>query len=154
VALLVPWPLVRQAILRRLRANLVLAASLPGDWSEGFAPQTTNYPLGVVSLIPSPSNYDWSGVVHDLYVDVAVFAEDQGDAASIDQLAFTTLQDASLAVTGLTSLSCRRISNFSLQDVDQEGKAIYEPGGTYEVRVSQSNPTLSTLIVTLDSTIA
>jgi hypothetical protein len=153
VALIVPWPSVRQALIRGLRANLVLAAGLPGDWSEGAAPPTTEYPLGVIALVPSPSLYDWTGVVHDLLVDIVIFARDSGVAASLDQLAFTTLQDASLAVTGLTSLGCRRTGSLSLQDVDDQGKAIFEVGGTWRIRVSQSNPGVQTLVVTGDSDI-
>jgi hypothetical protein len=153
MALIVPWQPVRQALIRALRANLVLAAELTGDWSEGAAPPDTDYPLGVIALVPSPSLYDWSGVVHDLLVDIVIFARDQGDAASIDQLVFTTLQDARLAVTGLTSLGCRRTGSLSLQDVDDQGTSVYEVGGTWRIRVSQSNPGVQTLIVTGDSTI-
>jgi hypothetical protein len=153
MALIVPWPSVRQALIRALRANLVLAAGLPGDWSEGAAPPKADYPLGVIALVPSPSLYDWSGVVHDLLVDIVIFAEDAGEAASLDQLAFTTLQDARLAVTGLTSLGCRRTGNLSLQDVNDQGTAVFEVGGTWRIRVAQSNPAAQTLIVTGDSTI-
>ena len=154
MALNLPWQSVRQAMIRALRANLVLAAALPGDWSEGAAPRETPYPLGVIALVPSPAVYDWSGVVWDLLVDVMIFSYDQGEAASLDQLAFTTLQDVVLAVTGLTSLTCRRIGSLSLQDVDDKGQAVYQSGGTFRVRVAQSNPVLQTLIVTGDSTIA
>jgi len=55
MALLTPWPSVRQAIIRQLRSNLVLAAELSGDWSEGFAPQGTAYPLGTIGLQYAPS---------------------------------------------------------------------------------------------------
>lgn len=154
MALVTPWPSVRQALIRQLRANLVLASSLTGDWSEGFAPEDTVYPLGVISLHFSPSFYDWSGRVVILGVDVVVFSKTQGEAASLDALVFTTLQDARLSLTGQTSLMCRRMSDISLQDVDTEGKAVYEVGGVYEVRVAQSNPTLGTLTFTADSTIA
>jgi hypothetical protein len=155
VALIDPWQPVRQALVQRLRANLVLATSLTGDWSEGAAPPTTRYPLGVYSLVPSPSLYDWSGVVHDLLVDIVVFERDEGEAARLDQLVFTTLQDARLAfsVTGLTSLGCRRTGIITLQGVDDQGQAIFEVGGTWRIRVSQSNPASQTLSVTGDSTI-
>lgn len=150
-----PWMPVRQAMLRALRSNLVLATQLTGDWSEGAAPPSVEYPLGVYALVPSPSNYDWSGVVHDLLVDVVVFERDQGDAASLAQFVFATLQDArlDLEATGLTSLGCRRTGIISLQDVDDQGKAIFEMGGTWRIRVSQSNPASGSLFVTGDSTI-
>lgn len=154
MGLTLPWPLARQAMIRALRANLPLAAALTGDWSEGEAPVKTAYPLGVISLVPSPGIYDWSGVVWDLYVDVVVFSYDKGQADSLDQLAFTTLQDARLAVTGLTSLTCRRIGIISLPAVDDKGQSVYSSGGTFHLRIAQSTPTAQTLTVTCDSTIA
>lgn len=154
MSLLTPWPSVRQALVRQLRSNLVLEAGLPGDWSEGFAPQKTEYPLGVFALHYAPLMYDWSGVVTMIGVDVFVFSKDQGEAASLDQLVFTTLQDARLFVTGQISLMCRRTSSFSLQDVDTEGKAVYQVGGVYEIRVAQSNPSLRTFSFTADATLA
>lgn len=154
MGLTLPWPLARQAMIRALRANLPLAAALSGDWSEGEAPAKTDYPLGIISLVPSPGIYDWTGVVWDIYVDVVVFAYDKGEADSLDQLAFTTLQDARLAVTGLTSLMCRRIGIISLPAVDDKGQSVYTSGGTFHVRIAQSTPTAQTLVVTGDSTIA
>lgn len=149
-----PWPSVRQAFIRHLRSNLVLAEGLPGDWSEGFAPPKTDYPLGVISLHYAPSVPDTTGRTIYLGVDVFIFAKDQGEAASLYQLAFTSLNNALLAMTGQTSLQCRETSSISLQDVDAEGKAIYQVGGVYEVRVAQSNPVLRSLTLTADSTIA
>ena len=154
MALTLPWPLVRQAMIRALRANLVLAAELTGDWSEGEAPVGTAYPLGVISLVPSPAIYDWTGVTWDLLVDVVIFAYDKGVADSLDQLAFTTLQDARLAVTGLTSLTCRRTGTISFPAVDDKGKPVFESGGTFRVVIVQSTPTAQTLTVSGDSTIA
>ena len=153
MTLIDPWQPVRQALIQSLRANLVLHAQLTGDWSEGASPPTPVYPLGVIALVPSPSLYDWSGVVHDLLVDIVVFATDSGEAASLNQLVFTTLQDRLLTLTGLTSLGCRRTGNLSLQDVDEQGQNIFEVGGTWRIRVAQSNPALQTLTVTGDSTI-
>jgi hypothetical protein len=154
--MVIPWSSVRQALVRNLRANLVLSASLPGDWAEGAAPMTTEYPLGVYALVPSPGFYDWTGVVWDMLVDVFIFSRDQGEAASLDQLAFMTLQDARLDfdVDQLTSVSCRRTGVLSLQDTDERGNTIYQVGGTFRIRVAQSTPTLSTLVVTADSDIA
>lgn len=154
MALVTPWPSVRQALVRHLRSNFVLAAELLGDWSEGFAPLKAAYPRGVISLHYAPSFYDWTGVMTMLGVDVFVFAKDQGEAASLDQLVFTSLHDARLTVTGQTSLMCRRTSSISLTDEDAEGKAVYQVGGVYEIRVAQSAPALRTLTFTADSTIA
>ena len=159
MALVIPWPSVRQAFIRQLRSNLVLKDQLPGDWSEGFAPQNIDgstilpYPLGILQLHYAPAAYDWTGVVNILGVDVFVFSKDQAEAASLYQLAFTTLQDQRLTVTGQTSLSCRQTSSISLQDVDAKGKPIFEVGGVFEVKVAQSNPALRTLTFTADADI-
>lgn len=159
MGLIIPWPSVRQALIRQLRSNLVLEAGLSGDWSEGFAPQKLDgspqdgYPLGVIQLHYSPRLADWTGVVDILGIDVVVFAKDQGEADSLYQSAFTTLSDQRLAVTGQTSLSCRQVSSISLKDSDAQGEAIFETGGVWEIRVTQSNPALSTLTITGDSDI-
>jgi hypothetical protein len=133
------WPPIRRAIIRALRANLDLVAVLPGDWSEGVAPQGTTMPYGTISLVPAPILYDWTGRVHELFVDVVIFAESQGDAARIDQLVLATLQDAKLQVPDLTVLTVRRTGDFALVDVNPEGKRIFESGGTYLVRAAQSD---------------
>lgn len=151
--LVTPWPSVRQALIRALRANLVLAAEV-ADWGEGFDPQDADYPLGVLSLHYDPVMLDWSGQVALVGVDVIVFSKNLGDASRLAQLVFTTLNRAALDVTGQTSLSCVLLSGISIPDVDKEGKDIYGEGGVYEVRVAQSNPSLRTFSVTLDSTIA
>ena len=150
MALVTPWPSYRQAIIRQLRSNLVLADELPGDWSEGFAPQGTDYPLGVISLHYAPAQYDWTGVTTIIGFDVFVFSKDTGEAASLDQLVFGTLQDARLTPTGQTSLACRRTSSISLTDVDAQGEAIYQVGGTWQGITAQSNPLLVTLPITID----
>lgn len=153
MALVTPWPSFRQALVQRLRSNLVLKDQLPGDWSEGFAPQTTEYPLGVYSLHYAPAEYDWTGMVTILGFDVFVFSKDQGEAASLDQLVFDTLQDARLYPTGQTSLTCRRTSSLSLTDVDSQGQAIFQMGGTWQAITAQSNPRLRTLPFTIDLTV-
>lgn len=154
MALVTPWPSVRQAFIRHLRSNLVLAEGLLGDWSEGFAPEGTAFPRGTISLQYAPSAYDWSGRVAFIGVTVMVYSKDSGQAASLYQLAFTSLQDAKLTLAGQTSLQCRQTSDIALQDVDAEGKAIYQTGGVFEVRVAQSNPALRTLTFTADMTVA
>lgn len=153
--LVTPWPSVRQALIQRLRSNLVLEAELLGDqWGSGFDPQDAQYPLGVLSLHYDPVMYDWSGQVALVGVDVLVFSKSVGEASRLAQLAYTSLHDARLTVSGQTSLSCRFMSGISIPAVDKEGKAIYSEGGIYEIRVAQSAPTPQTLAVTLDSTIA
>jgi len=154
MALVVPWPSFRQAVIRQLRSNLVLKASLPGGWSEAVAPPSTEHPLGVISLHYAPADYDWTGVTTIIGFDVFIFAKDSGQAASLDQLVFDTLQDARLTPTGQTSLTCRRVSTISLTDEDAEGASIWQLGGIWQAITVQSNPSLQSLSFTVDSDIA
>jgi hypothetical protein len=155
VGLVDPWPYVRQALIRALRSNLVLKDELLGDWSEGVAPQGTPFPRGIIQLHYSPFEYDWTGFVSICGVDVGVFAKTQGEAASLNQLVFTALQDARLDVAGQTSLTCRRMSTFSLTEPAPDGlETTFQEGGIYAVLAPQSNPALRTLAVTMTSTIA
>jgi hypothetical protein len=155
VGLVDPWPYVRQALVRTLRSNLVLKEALLGDWAEGVAPEDTLFPRGVYQLHYSPFEYDWTGFVSISGVDVSVFAKTQGEAASLDQLVFSTLQDALLQVAGQTSLTCRRVSSFSLVEPAPEGtETVFQQGGVYSILTPQSNPTLRTLSTTMTSTIA
>lgn len=154
VGLVDPWPYVRQALVRQLRSNLVLEDQLPGDWSEGVAPDDTEFPRGIYQLSYNPIEYDWTGFVALCGVIVTVFSKDQGEAASLDQLVFTTLQDARLDVAGQTSLTCRRVSTLSLTDPAPEGtQTVWQKGGIYAILAPQSNPSQQTLTVTLASTI-
>lgn len=154
VGLVDPWPYVRQALIRTLRSNLVLKGELPGDWSEGVAPQDTPFPRGIVQLHYSPLEYDWTGFVAICGVDVGVFSKTQGEAARLNQLVFTTLQDARLNVAGQTSLTCRRVSTFSLTEAAPDGtEQVWQEGGIYVVIAPQSNPSLRTLATTITSTI-
>jgi len=155
MALVTPWPSYRQALIRQLRQNLVLKDALSGDWSEGFAPQLTPYPLGVIALHFAPAEYDWTGMVTIIGFDVFVFSKVSfAEADSLDKLVFGTLQDAKLYPTGQTSLTCRRTSSISLADEDAQGVAVWQVGGTWQAVTAQSNPTLQTLPFTIDSTIS
>jgi hypothetical protein len=155
IALVDPWVYIRQAFTRLLRSNLVLEGQLPGGWSEGVAPKDTDFPRGIYQLHYSPGEYDWSGWVTVSGIDVGVFSKTQGEAASLDQLVFATLQDARLDLEGgLTSLVCRRVSTYSLVDAAPDGTdTVFQQGGIYSVQVAQSNPVNRTLAVTLTSTI-
>ena len=154
VALVDPWPYVRQALLRTLRSNLVLKEGLPGDWSEGVAPQDTAFPRGVYSLHYAPLERDWSGFTAICGADVVVFAKTQGEAASLAGLVFTSLNNVRLDVTGQKSLTCTFVSDIYLTDPAPEGQeTVFEAGGIYAVLAPQSNPVNRSLTVTLTSTI-
>jgi hypothetical protein len=154
VALVDPWPYIRQAFVRQLRSNLVLEDELPGDWSEGVAPQGTPFPRGIFQLHYAPLEYDWTGFVAVVGVDAIVFAKDQGVAGSLSQLVWTTLQDAVLEVAGQTSLTCRRVSSISLTEAAPDGtETVWQAGGIYSILAPQTNPSYRTLEVDLTSTI-
>ncbi len=163
MALVDPWVYIRQALVRQLRSNLVLKDELPGDWSEGVAPKDTPFPRGIIQLHYSPNEYDWTGFITIAGVDVSVFSESQDEAASLNQLVFTSLQDVrldlsgngSLPVNGLTSLTCRRVSTYSLVEPAAAGTlpSVFQEGGVYSVTVAQSNPTRGSVTVTMTSTI-
>lgn len=154
MALVDPWPSIRQAVIRQLRSNLVLKEALLGDWSEGVAPQGTDFPRGVLQLHYSPVELDWSGQVAIVGFDAVIFAKTQGEAASLASLVFTTLNLAGLSVTGQTSLKCQFVSGISLVDPAPDGTdTTFEAGGVYAVWAAQSKPVNRSLTVTLDSTI-
>lgn len=149
-----PWPYVRQALVRTLRSNLVLKDQLPGDWSEGVAPQGTDFPRGVYSLHYAPIERDWTGFTAICGVDVVVFSKDQGEAARLAGLVFTSLNNARLDVTGQTSLTCTFVSDIYLTDPAPEGtETVFEAGGIYAVLAPQSNARNRSLSVTMTSTI-
>jgi hypothetical protein len=156
MALVLPWLPFRTALVRALRDNLVLKDSLvvDGDWSEGAAPPGTGFPHGVYSQVFSVPDQDWTGELDLVAADVVCFSEDQGEAASLAQLVFTTLTTQRLAVTGLTNLSLMRSADINLTDVDASGNKKFMAGGTYVARFSQLRPAPRTLAITMNATIA
>lgn len=154
VGLADPWPYVRQAVVRQLRSNLVLKDGLLGDWSNGVAPKDTPFPRGVYQLHYSPVERDWTGFVALLGFDAVVFSKDQGEASSLAQLVFTSLNNVRLDVDELPSLTCRFVSSISIVDPAPEGsETVFEEGGIYVVLAPQSNPANRTLTVTMAATI-
>lgn len=154
MALVSPWPSYRQALIRQLRSNLVLKDLLLGDWSNGVAPQDTPFPRGVIQLHYGPIERDWTGFTALLGFDAVVFAKEQGEAARLAQLVFTSLQNVKLDVTGQTSLSCLFVSTFDVTEAAPDGTdTVYAPGAIYAVQTAQSNPVNRTVSVTMTSTI-
>lgn len=132
---------VRQAFVQTLRSNLALKALIPGDIHEGFAPVGTTRPWLTYQVVYAPIEYLWGSAVTEIGIQVFVFAENSVDAHNIDALVLATLHDAELTVTGQSTLICRRVSSTSLPGEDDEGKKIYQVGGTYEIWVDQPLPT-------------
>ena len=128
---------IKQALVQTIRANVALKAALTGGVHEGIAPQATRYPFLTYQLHYAPYNYIWGSVMKYVGFDVFVWAENSVDANNVDALAAAALHDASLSVAGQSTLICRRTSDISSVDVDEEGKRIYQVGGTYEVWTDQ-----------------
>ena len=142
---------VRQAFVQTLRGNTALKALIPGDVHEGFAPVGTARPWLTYQVIYAPVDYLWGSAITEIGIQVFVFAENSVDAHNIDALVLATLHDAELEVTGQSTLICRRVSSTSLPGEDDEGKKIYQVGGTYEIWVDQPLPVRQTVSFSADA---
>jgi hypothetical protein len=133
---------IKQALVATLRANNTLKTAISGI-HEGSAPRRVPYPFVAYTFLPNAYNYDTSGLMFVTAVDVFAFSYNSVEANNLDALVFTTLQDADLmavlddGVTEQTTLICRRIADISSDDVDEEGKKVYQVGGTYETWTDQ-----------------
>ncbi len=130
----------RQALVQRLRSDPALQAVVPGDVHEGFAPPKTRRPWLTYQVVYSPIDYLWGSAITEIGIQVCVFAENSVDAHNIDALVLANLHDAELQVSGQSTLICRRMSSMSLAHEDEEGKKIYQVGGTYEIWIDQPLP--------------
>lgn len=127
---------IKQALVQAMRGNAPLKAAITGI-HEGFAPAKAAYPFLTYHMAYSPYDYLWGSAMLRAGFDIFVWAENSVDANNIDALVVTALHDASLSVTGQTSLICRRVSDLSFADMDDEGKKVYQVGGTYEIWTDQ-----------------
>ncbi len=136
---------IKQALVARLRAytplNNVVTTSGTADMKfyEGFAPAGTDYPFVVYSLVFAPYDFVWGAFTIRTAFDVNVFAENPVDANNIDVLVLGALHNHALSVSGQSTLICRRVGDLSSQDVDEEGKKVYQIGGTYEIWTHQAD---------------
>lgn len=129
---------IKQALVAAMRANNPLKNAVSGFY-EGFAPPTTAYPFVVYSMVYAPYDFAWGSVTIRTAFDISVYAENPVDANNIDALALAALHNVALSVTGQSTLICRRVGDLSSQDVDEEGKKIYQVGGTYEIWTHQAD---------------
>jgi hypothetical protein len=128
---------IKQALVKWLRQNAELRAALTGGIHEALAPQSTEYPFLVYSLHYAPMDYLWDSVMQYVGVDVFVFSRNSVEASNLDALVLSVLHDAALEVEGQQTLICRRVASISFPDVDEEGKRIFQVGGTYEMWTDQ-----------------
>ena len=128
---------VKQAIVARMRASIPLKTAAKGGIHEGVAPQETAYPFITYSIGFAPWWYSWDSVIIEAPLVVSVFHTNSVEAHNLDALVLAALQEAPLAVSGQSTLICRRVGDLSSQDVDEEGKKIYQVGGRYEIWTDQ-----------------
>ena len=146
---------IKQALVHYLRTNAALKAELVGGFHEGFAPSGTKYPYVSYQVHFAPIMYTWDTATHEVGFDVFAWSENSvSEADTLDQLLFTTLQDAELVVEGQSTLICRRVSSLSLPSSDDEGKKIYQAGGIYEVWTDQPIPVIERSSFTADAVLA
>jgi hypothetical protein len=129
---------IKQALVATMRANNPLKNAVTGFY-EGFAPSATAYPFVTYTVAFAPYDFAWGSVTIRTAFDVNVFAENPVDANNIDALVLAALHNVELSVTGQSTLICRRVGDLSSQDVDEEGKKVYQVGGTYEIWTHQAD---------------
>lgn len=127
---------IKQALVATLRANNTLKDAINGIY-EGFAPAKTKYPFVTYSFVPAAYDFAWGSAMLLATVDIFVFSENSVEANNLDALVLNTLQDAALDVTGQSTLLCRRVLDLSETDVDEEGKKIYQVGGSFSIWTDQ-----------------
>ena len=128
---------IKQALVATLRANNTLKDAIKGIY-EGFAPAKTKYPFVTYSFPPVTYDFAWGSTMLLAMADIYVFSENGVEANNLDALVLTTLHDAALDVTGQSTLFCRRVMDLSDTDVDEEGKKVYQVGGSYSIWTDQS----------------
>lgn len=129
---------IKQALVAALRANNTLKNSVSGFY-EGFAAPNKPYPFVVYNMVFAPYDFAWGSVMLRTAFDVYVFGEDSVGANNVDALVSGTLHNATLSVSGQSTLICRRVGDLSSQDMDEEGKKVYQIGGTYEIWTDQAD---------------
>ena len=125
---------ITTAWVRRLRENPQLVADLKGGIHEGFAPEKAPYPFLVYNLVFAPYDFDWTNVTLIAGIDCSVFSRNSVEADNLDAAIAAWMSDQPLTVEGQRTLSVRRNATLPTPpDVDDEGKKVYQAGGSYEI---------------------
>jgi hypothetical protein len=124
---------IKRALVQQLRSSAALKAEIPGGIHEGFAPDRAQYPFLTYQLVYAPIRRQWGSQQYITGFDLRIFSGDSVEANNVDALVLDVLNDAALVVDGQTTLLCHRVADFSVPDVDEEGRKVYIVGGTYEV---------------------
>lgn len=128
---------IRRALVQTIRTAGVYG-SLRGIF-PGFAPEKTDYPFGVYNQIAAPYEDAWGSRMIIAAYDVFVFSRDEVEAHNLDQALADALDGAQLTVEDMSTLICRRVNDIPVSpDLDEEGKKVYQVGGTYEIWTDQA----------------
>jgi hypothetical protein len=130
---------IRRALVRAVRSAPVYSSLL--GFFNGFAPEdlgVPGYPFAVYNQVPTPYEDDWTSRMIVAVFDIFVFSRNSVEADNLDQAIADALEQAQLTVDGMDSLMCHRIADVPMPpDVDEQGKRIYQVGGTYEIWTDQ-----------------
>lgn len=129
---------INRAIVKKLRASSSLASALTGGIHRRLAPSKIAYPFLVYRRVAAPYARDWDQVEIRALYDVVIFAENSVEAENLDALVTTALNEAELQVDGQTTLLCQRVADLEGPDqTDDEGRRIYQIGGSYSIWTTQ-----------------
>lgn len=128
---------IQRSLVRTLRADSTLSSSLPGGWHEGIAPRGTAMPFGTYTLVADPNNDDFTSRLMRASYDVVITSDDQVEASTLDSLAAEALEDNLQAVTGQSTLYCRRTTGLRDTEETDVGELLYRVGGTYQIWTNQ-----------------
>lgn len=127
---------IRRALVGAVRAAPPYA-TLKGIFN-GFAPEETEYPFATYNEVAAPYEDDWTNRMIIAAFDVFVYSRSEAEAGDLDQALADALDGASLTVEDQTALICRRIADIPVPpDLDDEGKKVYQVGGSYEIWTDQ-----------------
>lgn len=126
---------VKQALVAKLRANSAIRTAAVGGIHEGKnASPTIRYPYIVFSLAYGPYERAWGSALFIPGFDIVVRGTDPVGVSNLDALITSELDDSTLEVTGLSTLTVSRVGELPLPpNENAEGRKVFQNGGTYEV---------------------
>jgi hypothetical protein len=138
---------IKQALVRALRDHSALYALVGSDGiNEGVNPRgeegEESYPQIVYNVISSVRDYDATGLLMQVEIDVWSSSRSQVEAHNLDQLVAEALEvplgDFMEGSSGQTSLLCHRVVDLSFVDIDGAGNKVYQMGGSYRIWTDQA----------------
>jgi hypothetical protein len=130
---------ITNAIVARYRAvGRPVALEALTSFYQGVAPEKAVYPFATYNLVTGAYDYLFGADVTLIaLVDISVFSRSSVEAENLDAVLAGWISDQPLSVQDQSTLLCRRVATIPASpDVDDEGKIIYQWGGTYEVHTT------------------